>query len=198
MKITKFNQKKMEIILASNSPRRKKILSELGYKFIVIPSGVNEENKGNLFPGKYVVDVCERKAFSVWKKHRDCAVISGDTIIDFNNNIIGKPKSDDEAFNIIKQLSGEKHYVISALSLIIDGNINTIVDKSSVVFNRLEDISIHKYISLFDVLDKAGGYNIEECADILIKNIDGCYHNIVGFPLKKFEKSIIKKKLNDL
>ena len=75
----------MEIILASNSPRRKKILSELGYKFIVIPSGVNEENKDNLLPEKYVLDVCERKGFSVWKKHKDYAVISGDTIIDFNN-----------------------------------------------------------------------------------------------------------------
>ena len=93
----------MEIILASNSPRRKKILSELGYKFIVIPSGVNEENKDNLLPEKYVLDVCERKGFSVWKKHKDYAVISGDTIIDFNNIIIGKPKSDQEAFNIIKQ-----------------------------------------------------------------------------------------------
>lgn len=188
----------MEIILASNSPRRKKILSELGYKFIVIPSGVNEENKDNLLPEKYVLDVCERKGFSVWKKHKDYAVISGDTIIDFNNIIIGKPKSDQEAFNIIKQLSGKKHYVISALSLIIDGNINTIVDKSSVVFNNLKDIDINEYISSFDVLDKAGAYNIEECGNILIKKIDGCYHNIVGFPLKKFEKSIIKQNLNNL
>ena len=95
-------------------------------------------------------------------------------------------------------MSGKKHYVISALSLIIDGNINTIVDKSSVVFNNLKDIDINEYISSFDVLDKAGAYNIEECGNILIKKIDGCYHNIVGFPLKKFEKSIIKKTLNNL
>ena len=67
MKITKFNQKKMEIILASNSPRRKKILSELGYKFIILPSGIDEENKNNLSPDRYVVDTSERKAFSVWK-----------------------------------------------------------------------------------------------------------------------------------
>ena len=65
MKITKFNQKKMEIILASNSPRRKKILSELGYKFIILPSGIDEENKNNLSPDRYVVDTSERKAFSV-------------------------------------------------------------------------------------------------------------------------------------
>ena len=126
MKITKFNQKKMEIILASNSPRRKKILSELGYKFIILPSGIDEENKNNLSPDRYVVDTSERKAFSVWKKHKDYAVISGDTIVNFENSIIGKPKSDKEAFTMIKQLSGKKHYVISALSLIIDGNINNI------------------------------------------------------------------------
>ena len=116
MKITKFNQKKMEIILASNSPRRKKILSELGYKFIILPSGIDEENKNNLSPDRYVVDTSERKAFSVWKKHKDYAVISGDTIVNFENSIIGKPRSDKEAFNMIKQLSGKKHYVISALS----------------------------------------------------------------------------------
>ena len=69
MKITKFNQKKMEIILASNSPRRKKILSELGYKFTVIPSGIDEENKNNLSPSQYAIDVSERKALSVWRKH---------------------------------------------------------------------------------------------------------------------------------
>ena len=198
MKITKFNQKKMEIILASNSPRRKKILSELGYKFSVIASGIDEENKNNLLPNKYAIDVSKRKAFSVWKEHKDCAVISGDTIIDFENSIIGKPKSDKEAFNMIKQLSGKKHYVISALSLIIDGTINTIYDKSSVIFNDLKDSDIYEYISSFEVLDKAGAYNIEECADILIKNIDGCYHNIVGFPVKKFENSIIEENLKNL
>ena len=198
MKITKFNQKKMEIILASNSPRRKKILSELGYKFIILPSGIDEENKNNLSPDRYVVDTSERKAFSVWKKHKDYAVISGDTIVNFENSIIGKPRSDKEAFTMIKQLSGKKHYVISALSLIIDGTINTIYDKSSVIFNDLKDSDIYEYISSFEVLDKAGAYNIEECADILIKNIDGCYHNIVGFPVKKFENSIIEENLKNL
>ena len=188
----------MEIILASNSPRRKKILSELGYKFIILPSGIDEENKNNLSPNRYVVDTSERKAFSVWKKHKDCAVISGDTIVNFENNIIGKPRSDKEAFTMIKQLSGKKHYVISALSLIIDGTINTIYDKSSVIFNDLKDSDIYEYISSFEVLDKAGAYNIEECADILIKNIDGCYHNIVGFPVKKFENSIIEENLKNL
>ncbi len=99
---------------------------------------------------------------------------------------------------MIKQLSGKKHYVISALSLIIDGTINTIYDKSSVIFNDLKDSDIYEYISSFEVLDKAGAYNIEECADILIKNIDGCYHNIVGFPVKKFENSIIEENLKNL
>ncbi|MEC7822682.1 MAG: Maf family protein [Candidatus Neomarinimicrobiota bacterium] len=188
----------MEIILASDSPRRKKILSELGYKFIVIPSRIDEQNKRNLLPDEYVIDICKEKAFSVWKNHKDCAVISGDTIIDFHNTIIGKPKSDREAFNMIKELSGKKHYVISGLSLIIDGNINTIMDKSSVIFNDLKDIDIHEYVSSFNVLDKAGAYNIEECEDLLIKKIDGCYHNIVGFPVKKFKNSIIEKYLNNL
>ena len=80
------------------------------------------------------------------EKHKDYAVISGDTIVNFENSIIGKPRSDKEAFNMIKQLSGKKHYVISALSLIIDGTINTIYDKSSVIFNDLKDSDIYEYI----------------------------------------------------
>ena len=87
---------------------------------------------------------------------------------------------------------------MSALSLVVNGKVNTIVDHSSVTFKKLSDNDIKKYISSFDILDKAGAYNIEECEQLLIKKIDGCYHNIVGFPLRKFKNSEIERILKKL
>jgi len=188
----------MEIILASKSPRRKKIFSKLGYNFNVHSSDIDEENKNKLLPYDYVRDISEKKAFSVWKKNKHNAVVAGDTIIDLKEKIIGKPKSIEEAFKIIKELSNQTHCVMSALSLVVSGKVNTIVDHSFVTFKSLSDDDIKRYISSFDILDKAGAYNIEECEQFLIKKIDGCYHNIVGFPLRKFKDSKIEKILKEL
>ena len=87
---------------------------------------------------------------------------------------------------------------MSALSVVVSGKVNTIVDYSFVTFKSLSDDDIKRYISSFDILDKAGAYNIEECEQFLIKKIDGCYHNIVGFPLRKFKDSKIEKILKEL
>lgn len=188
----------MEIILASKSPRRRKIFSELGYHFNIYPSEIDEENKNKLLPDDYVRDISEKKAFSVWEDNRHNAIVAGDTIINLKEKIIGKPKSTEEAFKIIKELSNQTHCVMSALSLVVNGKVNTIVDHSSVTFKKLSDNDIKKYISSFDILDKAGAYNIEECEQFLIKKIDGCYHNIVGFPLRKFKSSEIERILKKL
>ena len=125
-------------------------------------------------------------------------MLAGDTIVDFNNQIIGKPSSHSEAFTIIDKLSNETHSVISGLSLFFEGKVTSIFDKTDVTFKKLSKSTIENYIESFDVLDKAGAYNIEDAENILIKHIDGCYNNIVGFPLKKFEMSKIKKILDSL
>jgi septum formation protein len=125
-------------------------------------------------------------------------VLSGDTIIDFNGEIIGKPSSNNEAFKIIDKLSNKTHSVISGLSLFYDGKAITIFDKTDVTFKKLSKSIIENYIESFNVLDKAGAYNIEDAENILIKHIDGCYNNIVGFPLKKFKMSKIKTILDNL
>ena len=188
----------MGLILASSSPRRKKILRDLGYNFQCISPNIDESNDEGLDSISYVIKMSENKAHHVWKKNRDHYVLSGDTIVDFDNEIIGKPSSYNEAFEILSKLSDKKHSVISGLTLFYDGKSNTIFDKTDVTFNKLSESIIDKYINSFDVLDKAGAYNIEDADDILIKHIDGCYNNIVGFPLKKFEMSNIRKILEKL
>ena len=182
----------MDIILASSSPRRKKILQKLGYNFIIKVPNINEDNTSKLNPIDYVIDVSMRKGLKVHQQYENDFVLSGDTIVEFQNKIIGKPSSYQDAFETLSLLSGKSHYVISALSLTYRDNQITIFDSTKIFFKKLKKEEIKHYINNFDVLDKAGSYNIEDAEEYFIKNIDGCYNNIVGFPEEKFLESEIK------
>ena len=186
----------MDIILASSSPRRKKILQKLGYNFIIKVPNINEDNTSKLNPIDYVIDVSMRKGLKVHQQYQNDYVISGDTIVEFQNKIIGKPSSNQDAFEVLSLLSGRSHYVISALSLTYNDNQITIFDSTKVSFKTLKKDEIENYINNFNVLDKAGSYNIEDAEKYFIKNIDGCYNNIVGFPEQKFLKSEMKRILD--
>ena len=186
----------MGIILASSSPRRKKILEKLGYNFSIKVPDIDEENINELNPIDYVIDVSMRKGLKVHQQYENDFIISGDTIIEFQNKIIGKPSSYKNAFEILSLLSGKSHYVISALSLTYNDNQITIFDSTKVCFKTLKKKEIEDYINNFNVLDKAGSYNIEDAEKFFIKNIDGCYNNIVGFPKEKFLTSEMKKILD--
>ena len=188
----------MDIILASSSPRRKKILEKLGYNFSIKVPGIDEDNINELNPIDYVIDVSMRKGLKVHQQYENDFVLSGDTIVEFQNKIIGKPSSYQDAFETLSLLSGKSHYVISALSLTYRDNQITIFDSTKIFFKKLNKEEIQHYINNFDVLDKAGSYNIEDLDKNFIKNIDGCYNNIVGFPEQKFLKSEIKQILDSL
>ena len=188
----------MGIILASSSPRRKKILEKLGYNFETVSPCIDENNINNLNPIDYVIDVSMRKGLKIHQKYPNDFVLSGDTIIEFDNKIIGKPISKIDAFKTLNFLSGKSHYVISALSLTFSNNQINIFDSTKVSFEVLRNELIQEYINNFNILDKAGSYNIEDLDKNFIKNIDGCYNNIVGFPEQKFLKSEIKQILDSL
>lgn len=186
----------MDIILASSSPRRKKILEKLGYNFCIKVPDIDEENINKLNPIDYVIDVSMRKGLKVHQQYENDFILSGDTIVEFQNKIIGKPSSYQDAFEVLSLLSGRSHYVISALSLTYNDNQITIFDSTKVCFKTLKKNEIENYINNFNVLDKAGSYNIEDAKEYFIKNIDGCYNNIVGFPEEKFLRSEIKQILD--
>ena len=186
----------MGIILASSSPRRKKILEKLGYNFEIVSPNIDEDNINNLNPIDYVIDVSMRKGLKIHQKYPNDFVLSGDTIIEFDNEIIGKPTSKVDALKTLNFLSGKSHYVVSALSLTFSNNQINIFDSTKVSFEVLRNELIQEYINNFNILDKAGSYNIEDLDKNFIKNIDGCYNNIVGFPEQKFLKSEIKQILD--
>jgi septum formation protein len=185
----------MPIILASSSPRRKKILTKLGYNFKVVNPQIDESNSLKLNPLDYVEYISKLKARKVFDSFNQFDVIAADTIIEFQNKIIGKPKNKDHAKEIFFSLSNKSHNVITSLTFKNREIESTITDSSKITFKYLSEDLIDYYIQNFNVLDKAGGYNIEQSffKKNFVKDYEGCFENITGFPITMFfEKKIDK------
>ena len=189
---------KNKIILASSSPRRKRLLDQIGIDFKVIASSYKENLKFNSNPYVYVKDLARNKALEVANLNYNSLVIGADTIIFFENKVFGKPKTTNQAFNTLLKLSGKTHRVITGVSLLhlekeIDINF---YQSTQITLQKLKKDEIEYYIDNYNVLDKAGSYGIQGYFAIHIKEIKGCYFNIMGLPLSLFYsyyKSIQKK-----
>ena len=185
----------MDIILASNSPRRKELLKNI-CSFRVITSGV-DENIGDMPPKEYCKTLAYIKAQSVAKDYFNSLVIGADTIVVCNDKIIGKPKDEQDNIKILKELSNNPHFVYTGYALLYKGKSIIGVDKTKVVFNKLTDSQILQYVKSGQGLDKAGGYGIQD-NDIFVKEIVGSYDNVVGFPTEKIKIEIEKIKEENL
>jgi len=187
----------MNIVLASNSPRRREILSQLNIKFEVVPSNF-EETLVNMEPIELVEHFAYMKALDVFENHHsdlpeDTYILGSDTIV-YCNSIMGKPKSDEDAYKMLKALSNKEHQVISGLSIIqvSTGKAITMHERTSVWIRELEDREILNYISNGEHVDKAGAYAIQGIGSLFVEKIQGCYFNVVGLPVNKLFK-IMKK-----
>ncbi len=176
----------MKIILASDSPRRKDILRSSGIEFTAVSHAFDESDILFSDPEKFVKECAFKKAISVIDKFREDLIIGCDTIVYCDNRIIGKPNNYDDAYSIIKTLSGKTHFVYSGISMLYNGISHVESVKTSVEFYKLEDKEINIYLEKANYLDKAGAYAIQEQASMFIKSIEGDYFNIVGFPLTRF------------
>ena len=177
----------MEIILASASPRRKEILQNTKLKFEIEKSDIEEIILENESPEDMVIRLAYEKAFDVAKKNKDKLVIGADTIVALDNEVLGKPKDKQEAYQMIKKLSNKTHKVITGISLINLKENKVIKDYvvSCVTFKDLSEDSIKDYINTNESLDKAGAYGIQGYGALLVKTIQGDYFNIVGLPISK-------------
>ena len=177
----------MEIILASASPRRKEILQNTKLNFDIQKSDIEEVILENESPEDIVVRLAYEKAFDVAKRNTDRLVIGADTIVALDNEVLGKPKDQNEAYQMIKRLSNKTHKVITGISLINLKENKIIKDYvvSFVTFKDLSEDSIKDYINTNESLDKAGAYGIQGYGALLVKNIQGDYFNIVGLPISK-------------
>jgi len=179
----------MKIILASSSPRRKKILSRLNIDFDIInPTIIEPEHSNNESPKKYSERLSEMKAQSIFNNNKGNLIIGADTIVVLDKLVIGKPKDKNAAYKTLKMLSGKTHKVITGVTIInkFQDKTYTFHEKTSVRFFELKTEEIEKYINTKLPYDKAGSYGIQDYSSIFVEKINGCYDNVLGFPLSRF------------
>ena len=184
----------MNIILASASPRRKEILENTNVKFKIMSSMIEELTLDNESPCQMVMRLAFEKGMDVASRQKSDLIISADTIVVLDNNILGKPKDEIQAREMIKSLSGRSHQVITGISLINLDNNKKIIDYviSNVKFKSLSEQDINDYISTNESLDKAGAYGIQGYGALLVDEIQGDYFNIVGLPISRLS-DLLKK-----
>jgi len=179
----------LDVILASASPRRRELLSLVFDEFRVIPSGFDEDGvPDDLAPADHVQHSALMKARDVAARHPDSLVIGADTIVVTGNRILGKPRDEADAAQMLKALSGRTHQVHSGIAVIKDGVEHTAVECTDVTFRPLSDKMISRYISTGEPMDKAGAYAIQGRGSVLIESINGCYFNVVGLPIYRLSR----------
>ena len=187
----------MNIILASASPRRKEILKNANVKFKVMSSSIEELTLENESPCQMVMRLAFEKGMDIASSQKSDLIISADTIVVLDDNILGKPKDDIHARKMIINLSGRNHQVITGISLINLDNNKKIIDYviSNVKFKNLSEQDVNDYITTKEFLDKAGAYGIQGYGALLVDEIQGDYFNIVGLPISRLS-DLLKKHFN--
>ena len=189
----------LPLILASQSPRRQKLMANLGFKFQILPSPIEEDFFDlTLLPIEFAKKLALLKAKYVAERTDHPAIILGaDTIVVLNKEILNKPKNEDDAYIMLRKLSGNTHIVYTGIALVSskDGRILSDVQKTEVTFRDLSDEEIYAYIKTGSPMDKAGAYGIQDdFGAVFVSHIVGCYYNIVGLPLEMLYTSLIKFK----
>lgn len=188
-------------ILASASPRRKELLEQIGMDFDIFVSDTSEESidKASMPVNLYVEELALLKASNAAESlialnHKNHLIIAADTIVSCDGDILGKPKDKDEAYDMLKRLSGRKHEVYTGICImrLSDGFSVADFECTEVYFKNLDSAKINRYIATKEPMDKAGAYGIQGLGALLTEKINGDYFNVVGLPISKLE-SILEK-----
>lgn len=183
-----------EIILASSSPRRKELLSNMGLDFSVCVSDADESTVSKEVPPYiYVQELAFLKAAAVAKDAaKNTVVIGADTIVVNNGEILGKPKDEEDAFTMLKSLSGKTHQVYTGYCVMRVSDAYTVCERvcTDVTFKELSDEKIDGYIKTGEPMDKAGAYGIQGYGAMLIESINGDYFNVVGLPINALSETL--------
>jgi len=186
---------RVQIYLASSSPRRKRLLQQLNISFKTFSVDIDEKIKKNESPVRTVKRLSLEKMEMAKKIVKRGIIITADTIVVFDKEIIGKPKNKKEAEKILNKLSGRTHKVYTGFSIYnsVNSRIITEYEKTFVKFRKLNKKEIIDYISTGSPMDKAGAYGIQDdFGAVFVEKIIGCYYNVVGLPLPKVYISLLK------
>lgn len=172
------------LILGSQSPRRKEILSFFNIPFDQVPSSYDEEALPfNDNPVEYVKTLSMGKAMDLHRQHPQSAILTADTIVYRAGRIYGKPRSFEEAVEGLESLQNQWHSVYTGLSLVQGHRSFDHVEETRVLFNPLTKREIELYVRQLHWADKAGGYAIQMAGGLIVRKIDGCYYNVMGLPV---------------
>lgn len=194
----------MKIILASKSPRRRKMFDELKIEHILWDGEVDENSLKdkikNLSPSKQVELLAKAKAEGCFDdtKDKDSLIIAADTVVALNGNILGKPIDDDDARKMLNSMSDTVHYVYSGVCAIYNGKTVSSSEKTKIKFRKITDKEIERYIETGEHKDKAGSYGIQEKGGYFVESICGDINNVVGLPILKLRNMILDEFKIDL
>ena len=202
-----FNLQRPRLHLASRSPRRRELLTQIGVQFDTIvfrnPPRDDKELDETPLPGEDPVAYVERVARAKaehgwriinWRKLLSQPVLAADTTLEFNGEIIGKPVDEDDAARILHQLSGATHQVLTAVAVCYEGRVEAVLSTSDVRFRTLDDAEIRRYVASGEPMDKAGAYGIQGRAGMFVEHLSGSYTGVMGLPL--FETAQVLKRFN--
>ena len=176
----------MQLILASGSPRRRELLSQLNYPFETIPAEGEEVSTATL-PVDVVKELASRKATEVFAAHRDCVVVGCDTVVDLDGKILGKPKDREDAINMLHALSGNVHYVHTGVCVLSPVGVWLFCDSTEVRFRKLGDEEIVRYVDAGEAYGKAGAYGIQDDSRFA-ESYTGDFDNVVGLPIYRLKE----------
>lgn len=181
-----------EFILASNSPRRKELLTNAGYTFTVLPSDCDENVTETLSPQETVKELARRKAFAVSESNKGKVVLGCDTVVAIDGKILGKPRSREEAITMMKTLSGRRHIVSTGVCITDGEKTECFENTTEVEFYPLSDETAESYVDTLEYTDKAGGYGIQGYGCVLVKGIKGDYFSVMGLPVSECARVLAK------
>ena len=175
----------LTLILASASPRREKLLRQLGVKFVTEPQGIVEEKRIDESPEKFVKRMAEEKASSAFgkRKEKDIVVVASDTIVVCDKRVLGKPKDKSDGIKMLLTLSNKTHRVLSAVTVANTLRYKSTVSETSVSFREISEIEAECYWDSGEPEGKAGGYAIQGCGAVFVQSINGSYSGVMGLPL---------------
>ncbi|MBQ4090523.1 MAG: septum formation protein Maf [Clostridia bacterium] len=175
------------IILASTSPRRRELLAKMGYEFTCDAPEVDENVEGRA--DEIVALLSARKAHAAAEKYSEGIIIASDTLVSLDGKGLGKPVDAQDAFRMLRELSGRTHEVFSGVCMIdtATGKEETQVARTGVIFRELTDEEINYYIATGETMDKAGAYGIQGGAGKFVTGLDGTFENVMGFPVDVVE-----------
>ena len=184
----------MSIVLASGSPRRKELLEMLGIEDMkIIPAKGEEIPPEGAGPAELVAALATAKGREVAAQcAADDVIIAADTIVVCDGRIMGKPRSENDAFSMLRRLSGREHQVMTGLTVAQGDNTETVTVTTTLRFRPLSDTEIRNYIATGEPMDKAGAYGVQSLGALLVERIDGDFYNVMGLPVEKLGQCLTK------